>query len=326
MSSTVPPINFFHALIDISKNSLNEHINPSKRSNTAQEPASPFSITKDNAFIQRESSLPKCNLQRKTVFYEKKELFNCWINELQPTKAFTTAPASTSSSTILRPTEIFRRLLSYARYNEQSVGEFTLTPSELAPVLAQLGKYPSPARIVEIEQLYKELTTNAVATNSKTLKMIKKWLNTHSLVQHKSPTLSTLQNKLLPITSKLLWPSESDRLIRFFSLPPTTYRQLDCSQPITSQQIRRLLNEPSSTSVEEFPFASIFERLTTTYPEMPELERQHAEQFSRLYNVLSSSLFSIQAFKVGDIDRDLYIVGRTSRGELAGIVTSVVET
>jgi hypothetical protein len=55
-------------------------------------------------------------------------------------------------------------------------------------------------------------------------------------------------------------------------------------------------------------------------------ERETVKRFQNLVSVLKQNLSQLQVYRVGSIDIDVYIVGVTSGGGLAGLSTKLVET
>ena len=54
--------------------------------------------------------------------------------------------------------------------------------------------------------------------------------------------------------------------------------------------------------------------------------RARVRKFQTLVKYLKHNLADLQVFKVGDAEADVYVVGRTASGSLAGVKTKVVET
>ena len=53
---------------------------------------------------------------------------------------------------------------------------------------------------------------------------------------------------------------------------------------------------------------------------------EEKESFDRLASVLTQQLSDVRVFKVGEVEKDVYIVGRTNDNRCAGLFTQVVET
>jgi hypothetical protein len=89
--------------------------------------------------------------------------------------------------------------------------------------------------------------------------------------------------------------------------------------------LRAALGEGKNTTVDESDFDDTFAQLSQSDPGDPDSVAQ-AAQFAALGNALKSQLTDLHVFKVGDIDRDLLVLGRTPDGKWAGVMSSVVET
>jgi hypothetical protein len=57
-----------------------------------------------------------------------------------------------------------------------------------------------------------------------------------------------------------------------------------------------------------------------------EEERETAKHFQNLVSILKQNLSQLQVYRVGSIEIDVYIVGVTDGGGLAGLSTKLVET
>ncbi|MEG3920644.1 MULTISPECIES: nuclease A inhibitor family protein [unclassified Microcoleus] len=57
-----------------------------------------------------------------------------------------------------------------------------------------------------------------------------------------------------------------------------------------------------------------------------EEEEETAKRFQNLVSVLKQNLSQLQVYRVGSIEIDVYIVGETDGGGLAGLSTKLVET
>ncbi len=133
-------------------------------------------------------------------------------------------------------------------------------------------------------------------------------------------------------------PSETDAAFKFLSssrLEPG---------PITEQTIRELLTAQhdellpdvmnvagpfalqDKTHVEQIDADQFLSRLSTSFdPNDPDSVAQ-AQKFEALTNTLKQHLTDIVVYRFGEISISTFIVGRTSTGELAGLLTGQVET
>jgi hypothetical protein len=119
------------------------------------------------------------------------------------------------------------------------------------------------------------------------------------------PVLDALQKT----TKGLLFPSETDAPIEPF-VWPTGPRYP------TEESVRACAKVADETPIEQVALAT----LTRTIPE------ESREEFAPLLAALDEHLSGVKVFKVGEINMDVYIVGRTDDGRFAGVKTKVVET
>jgi len=57
-----------------------------------------------------------------------------------------------------------------------------------------------------------------------------------------------------------------------------------------------------------------------------EIQKQNVSKFQSLVKTLKDNLTDIKVYRIGTINIDVYIVGKTASGDLVGISTKVVET
>jgi hypothetical protein len=106
----------------------------------------------------------------------------------------------------------------------------------------------------------------------------------------------------------LLMPSESDAPFQ-----PFLWDAGDLSREAVLKQAR----EPKDAAVEEGTLDDLFATVPT----------EDRPRFQALRKALQEQLSGVKVYKVGDeAERDVYVVGKTKDGKLAGLKTSVVET
>ena len=116
----------------------------------------------------------------------------------------------------------------------------------------------------------------------------------------------------------LYYISETDAEILPFSGEP--------AQSVSKEEILKQTKSAANSPVEERDFSEFFARLTEIQDWFGDEEKQTAEKFGRLKDLLQSNLKDLRVFKVGKIQLDVYIVGLDQTGKLAGIKTKAVET
>lgn len=129
-----------------------------------------------------------------------------------------------------------------------------------------------------------------------------------------------LEKVLTEASKDLLYPSESDYPFEYFEW------DLSDSNPLSSAQIRRFTDRGADTPVKEMPIESFFGKLTEGKDWYGEEEKKTTEQFAALHDKLRQLLAELCVFKVGEIESDVYIVGKTPSGKWAGLKTKSVET
>jgi hypothetical protein len=86
---------------------------------------------------------------------------------------------------------------------------------------------------------------------------------------------------------------------------------------LTKKRLLELASAEDGTAVEE-------ETLDDFFHAVPPEDKA---QFDKLAQVLKAQLSGIKVYKVGDeAEKQVYVVGKTSDGQWAGLKTSVVET
>ena len=115
--------------------------------------------------------------------------------------------------------------------------------------------------------------------------------------------------ELKDATKGLLFPSETDAPIEVFAWPGG-------ASPPDEAALRANAKVGKDAPVEQITLAD----LAKTIP-----EESRAALFP-LFMLLAQHLSGTIVFKVGEVNIDVYVVGRTTDGQFAGIKTKVVET
>jgi hypothetical protein len=115
--------------------------------------------------------------------------------------------------------------------------------------------------------------------------------------------------ELKDATKGLLFPSETDAPIEVFAWPGG-------AGPPDEAALRANAKVDKSAPVERITLAD----LAKTIPE------ESRGDFLPLFGLLAHHLSGTTVFKVGEVNIDVYVVGRTTDGQFAGIKTRVVET
>ena len=151
--------------------------------------------------------------------------------------------------------------------------------------------------------------------------------------------MAEAKTKLEAATAGLLMPSETDAEFKFL-----TGTQLN-GAAITADVVRAqftaqhdammgsiMYMDPArlplaaNTLVEERPAAEFLNDLATNVDPNDPASIARGQQFAQLKTVLESQLTDLKVYRFGEIEISTFIVGRTRTGELAGLLTGVVET
>jgi hypothetical protein len=117
----------------------------------------------------------------------------------------------------------------------------------------------------------------------------------------------------------LLYMSESDAPFRTFvwegignSLPPEKLVELTKHKP--------------GDMIEEVPVDRFFKKMIAQAEVQGEGAIETCEKLRELQKVLDEHLSEVKVFRIGRIQIDIYIVGKTDGGQWAGLKTAAVET
>jgi hypothetical protein len=113
--------------------------------------------------------------------------------------------------------------------------------------------------------------------------------------------------ELREATAGLLYPSESDEPFHVFMWKAT---QTDALRQIAA--LGKTAEPVSETSLDEF-FAEL-------------LTGDDAEAYAHLREVLAARLSGVRVLRIGEIEVDVYLIGRAKSGAWAGLLTKSIET
>jgi hypothetical protein len=134
--------------------------------------------------------------------------------------------------------------------------------------------------------------------------------------QEADPVLARLEEA----AKGLSFQSESDYPIEPFLI------RTSGNEPITPALVLKAMKQALDAPVKTGAIEEFFATATEEQDWHNEAERQTTRRFQELVKVLQENLSDLQVFKVGKVERDVYVVGRTPAGALAGVKTKVVQT
>lgn len=98
------------------------------------------------------------------------------------------------------------------------------------------------------------------------------------------------------------------------------------AESVRKESLIEQLGISPETNIIEKKFADFFKNLIETKDWFGEEEKEMAEKFLTLKNLLEENLRDLKVFKVGQIEVSIYVIGLNSQNILMGINTKAVET
>ena len=132
-----------------------------------------------------------------------------------------------------------------------------------------------------------------------------------------TPDTTSILQTIHDAAQGLLFPSESD-----FPIDTVSYGDEEPTAAVLLE--RRGL--AADCPVEETQLASMFEGLTEVAEDSSDRERNSAERFCALKDVLEKNLENIRVYRLGEVDIEVFALGRHASGTWLGVRTNVVET
>ena len=129
---------------------------------------------------------------------------------------------------------------------------------------------------------------------------------------------ASLPGRLKSLTEGLSYQSESD-------YPVEPYVRAASDGAPAAEEFAKG-REGDDAAVRELDFDSFFGNYTGEQDWWGEEERAAAKKFQALVRFLKESLKDIKVYRVGDVEADVYVVGKTDAGGFAGVKTKIVET
>ena len=125
-----------------------------------------------------------------------------------------------------------------------------------------------------------------------------------------------LLNNLRSLTTNLLWMSEAD-----YPFSVIYWENVD-NIPEKLLQI----NSNPDTTLEVRELDSFFSRATEEKDWYEEEEKAKCKRYQDLVNLLKTNLREVKVYRLGKVEVNCYILGKTDSGTIAGLSTISVET
>lgn len=130
---------------------------------------------------------------------------------------------------------------------------------------------------------------------------------------------TAVQQALATAVEGLLYQSETDAPFQMFAWP-------DGTGSLTPERVRACSGHRPDAPVSALSLAEFFADLTGDEEWYGEAERVTARKYRSLLDVVHHYLTDARVYKVGRVQVEIYIVGRTTDGDWAGVKTNAVET
>lgn len=129
---------------------------------------------------------------------------------------------------------------------------------------------------------------------------------------------AALSGRLKSLTEGLSYQSESDYAVEPYARA--------ASEGAPSAEEFTKGREGEEAAVRQLDFDSFFGNYTDEQDWWGDEERAVAAKFQALVKFLKENLSDVKVYRVGGVEADVYVVGKTSSGDYAGVKTKVVET
>ncbi len=133
------------------------------------------------------------------------------------------------------------------------------------------------------------------------------------------PVLSGAEicDRLRQATADLLWMSESDYPFEVV----TWEREIELKPTALFPEL-----ESDEIPIETVTLTDFFAPAIAIEDWYETAELAQVDRYKELLHAIESNLIGVQVFRVGEVEITVYIVGKTTDGELVGLKTQVVET
>ncbi|MGJ5672038.1 MAG: nuclease A inhibitor family protein [Nostochopsis sp.] len=97
-------------------------------------------------------------------------------------------------------------------------------------------------------------------------------------------------------------------------------------EPLTSNKILEFTDHSWDVPVEVVDVDYFFRNIAVEQEWHDEQQKENVKKYKKLVETIKSNLIDVQVYRIGRINIDVYIVGKTQSGNLAGLSTKLVET
>ncbi len=130
-------------------------------------------------------------------------------------------------------------------------------------------------------------------------------------------TTAEIIDRLKQATTDLLWSSESDYPFEIVSW--------ELGVDLTPSELFSNIYD-TDLAIESIPLIDLFEPVLTSEDWYEQAELDLVDRYTNLLDSINNNLAEVQVFRVGEVEIDIYIIGKTPTGDIVGLKTLSVET
>ena len=130
-------------------------------------------------------------------------------------------------------------------------------------------------------------------------------------------TTAEIIDRLKQATTDLLWSSESDYPFEVVTWEPGI--------ELTPTDLFSNIYD-TDLAIESIALTDLFEPVLTIEDWYEQAELDLVDRYTNLLDSINNNLSEVQVFRVGEVEIDIYIIGKTPTGDIIGLKTRSVET
>ena len=130
-------------------------------------------------------------------------------------------------------------------------------------------------------------------------------------------TTAEIIDRLKQATTDLLWSSESDYPFEIVSW--------ELGIELTPSDLFSNIYD-TDLAIESISLTDLFEPVLTIEDWYEQTELDLVDRYTNLLDSINNNLSEVQVFRVGEVEIDIYIIGKTPTGDIIGLKTRSVET
>jgi Nuclease A inhibitor-like protein len=130
-------------------------------------------------------------------------------------------------------------------------------------------------------------------------------------------TTAEIIDRLKQATTDLLWSSESDYPFEIVSW--------ELGIELTPSDLFSNIYD-TDLAIESIALTDLFEPVLTIEDWYEQAELDLVDRYTSLLDSINNNLSEAQVFRVGEVEIDIYIIGKTPTGDIVGLKTRSIET